>query len=224
VRRDFPSASWLGGGLGLGVIHPLVLLASWTFVFKTCLKIELTRPTSRRTILCGCLRFLPWMLFQDTVQRSAPSMVEHQNLITKTCSRRKWFQSRFSFFAGEPPDRPGAGDGRGGHLVESFFRDGVVAACLHGPAGAVRGGVAWIFSSLNVYLRDTAQVLSVIMTFWFWFTPIFIARATFREAAFDSEAESAGLPGERLSRAAAFEPAPSLREMAIIAAYGAVRF
>ena len=35
-------------------------------------------------------------------------------------------------------------------------------------------GIGWIVSSLQVYLRDTAQVLSVILTFWFWITPIFI--------------------------------------------------
>jgi ABC-type polysaccharide/polyol phosphate export permease len=36
-------------------------------------------------------------------------------------------------------------------------------------------GVGWIVSSLQVYLRDTAQVLNVVMTLWFWITPIFIS-------------------------------------------------
>jgi lipopolysaccharide transport system permease protein len=34
-------------------------------------------------------------------------------------------------------------------------------------------GIAWLVSSLNVFVRDISQVLSVILTFWFWFTPIF---------------------------------------------------
>jgi lipopolysaccharide transport system permease protein len=34
-------------------------------------------------------------------------------------------------------------------------------------------GAAWFVASLNVFIRDTAQVLSVVLTFWFWFTPIF---------------------------------------------------
>ena len=33
---------------------------------------------------------------------------------------------------------------------------------------------AGIVSSLQVYLRDSAQVLGVALTFWFWTTPIFI--------------------------------------------------
>jgi ABC-type polysaccharide/polyol phosphate export permease len=40
--------------------------------------------------------------------------------------------------------------------------------------GLLAIGVGWIVASLQVYLRDTAQVLSVVLTFWFWATPIFI--------------------------------------------------
>jgi lipopolysaccharide transport system permease protein len=40
-------------------------------------------------------------------------------------------------------------------------------------------GLAWIVSSLHVFLRDTAQVLSVLLTFWFWVTPIFITEDQF---------------------------------------------
>jgi lipopolysaccharide transport system permease protein len=40
-------------------------------------------------------------------------------------------------------------------------------------------GLGWIFASLQVYLRDTAQLLSVLFTFWFWLTPIFITEDQF---------------------------------------------
>src|ERR1035441_1372085 len=40
-------------------------------------------------------------------------------------------------------------------------------------------GVGWIVASLHVFLRDTAQMLNVILTFWFWATPIFIAEEKF---------------------------------------------
>ena len=32
---------------------------------------------------------------------------------------------------------------------------------------------------LHVFLRDTAQVVSVILTFWFWVTPILISEQRF---------------------------------------------
>ena len=40
--------------------------------------------------------------------------------------------------------------------------------------GLLGVGVGWIAASLHVYVRDTAQVLAVVMTLWFWLTPIMI--------------------------------------------------
>jgi ABC-type polysaccharide/polyol phosphate export permease len=34
-------------------------------------------------------------------------------------------------------------------------------------------GLGWFAAALQVFLRDTAQVLAVMMVLWFWFTPIF---------------------------------------------------
>ena len=38
--------------------------------------------------------------------------------------------------------------------------------------GLLAVGVGWIVASLQVYLRDTVQLLTVVMTLWFWMTPI----------------------------------------------------
>ena len=86
VRRDFrqryvgSAAGWLWG-----VVQPLVLLLSWVFVFQICLKVTLPAGSITQNypmyLFCG---MLPWLLFQETVTRSAPSMVDHANLITKT--------------------------------------------------------------------------------------------------------------------------------------------
>ena len=34
-------------------------------------------------------------------------------------------------------------------------------------------GLSWIFSSINVFARDTGQIVSIILQFGFWGTPIF---------------------------------------------------
>lgn len=34
-------------------------------------------------------------------------------------------------------------------------------------------GLSWIFSSINVYMRDVQHIIGLIMTAWFFFTPIF---------------------------------------------------
>ncbi len=41
--------------------------------------------------------------------------------------------------------------------------------------GLLAIGVGWVVSSLHVYLRDTGQVLSVVLQLWFWMTPIMIS-------------------------------------------------
>ena len=43
--------------------------------------------------------------------------------------------------------------------------------------GMVALGLSWIVAALNVYLRDTAQVLAVALTAWFWLTPIFLSES-----------------------------------------------
>jgi ABC-type polysaccharide/polyol phosphate export permease len=40
--------------------------------------------------------------------------------------------------------------------------------------GLLAVGIGWFAASLQVYLRDTAQMISVVMTLWFWLTPIFV--------------------------------------------------
>ncbi|HTS51117.1 MAG TPA: ABC transporter permease [Bryobacteraceae bacterium] len=177
VRRDFQqrfvgsAAGWLWG-----LIHPLVMLVSWVFVFQVCL--HQTLPPNEVThnyalfLFCG---FLPWMLFQETVTRSASSLLENANLITKTV-----FPSEIvpvSIFLSS----------LAGHLMVLVLVIAVVGLyvghfslwMLSLPVymlliGLLAVGVGWIVASLQVYLRDTAQVLSVVLTFWFWLTPIFI--------------------------------------------------
>lgn len=177
VRRDFEQR-YVGsaGGWLWGAIHPLVLLLSYYFIFEVCLKTTL--PPGEVTnnylmyLFCG---FLPWLLFQDTVIRSAGSLIEHSNLITKTVFPAEVVP--VSIFLSS--------------LIHHLIALALVIACaaiflkaislkiLLLPVymffiGLLAVGVGWIVSSLHVYLRDTAQVLAVVMTLWFWATPIMI--------------------------------------------------
>ncbi len=86
-------------------------------------------------------------------------------------------------------------------------------------------GVGWFVSSLQVYLRDTAQVISVVLTFWFWMTPIFINEQMVPERfrvlvranplAFLVRAYRDRLLSYRI---------PSLHDLAIVAAYAVTVF
>jgi ABC-type polysaccharide/polyol phosphate export permease len=179
VLRDFrqrfvgSAAGWLWG-----VIHPAVLLLSWTFVFQVCLKVP--PPPNALTqnytifLLCG---MLPWLLFQETVQRAANSLLEHSNLITKTV-----FPSEIvpvSVFLSSLIH----------HAIAVVLVSVAIAVWDEGLTpmmwllpvyvlltGLFAIGLGWILAALNVYVRDTAQITQVALTLWFWVTPIFITR------------------------------------------------
>jgi len=178
VRRDFrtryvgSSAGWLWG-----VVQPIVQLLIWVVVFKYWLQVTL--PADEVTtnypvfLFCG---FLPWWLFQETVTRSAGSLVEQSNLITRTV-----FPSEVvpvSIFLSSMIH----------HLIAlglviltvGFWLKTISPMIVLLPVymffiGLLAIGVGWVVSSLHVYLRDTSQALAVIINLWFWITPIMIS-------------------------------------------------
>lgn len=177
AKRDFKQR-YVGSAAGWlwGLVHPLVMLASWTFVFQYCMKSEMPPDalTDNYTIflLCG---YLPWMLFQETVTRSANSLLEHSNLITKTLFPSEMLP--ISVFFSSLANHVLA-------LVLSIvaliaFDGGIGPFTFLLPfymllIGLLGVGIGWVFASLQVYIRDTAQAVMVLLTFWFWMTPIFI--------------------------------------------------
>jgi ABC-type polysaccharide/polyol phosphate export permease len=162
VRRDFESrfvgsvAGWLWG-----IIHPLVLLVSWTFVFQVCLRVPLPpgEITQNYTMFLFC-GYLPWLLFQETIVRSSNCLLDHSNLITKTVFPSEVIPISIFLSA----------------LLSHMMALGmVITACLlwlgkvsamvfllpvyMALIGLLAVGLGWITSSLQVYLRDTAQVV-----------------------------------------------------------------
>src|SRR5215831_2848285 len=77
VRRDFEQR-FVGSAIGWiwGLIHPLVLLVSWIFVFQICLRMKLQGQPTNNYALFLFAGMLPWLLFNDTVQRSASSLLD----------------------------------------------------------------------------------------------------------------------------------------------------
>ena len=173
VRRDFEQR-FVGSAIGWiwGLIHPLVLLVVWTFVFSVCL--NQAPPQGVRSyplfIFAG---MLPWLLFSDTVQRSASSLLEQSNLITKTVFPVEivpvsvFLSSLVSHLLALA--LMVAAEGVVDNQISIFL---VLLPVYMFLIGLLAVGLGWVFASLHVYLRDTAQMLSVLLTFWFWLTPI----------------------------------------------------
>jgi ABC-type polysaccharide/polyol phosphate export permease len=175
VRRDFEQR-FVGSAVGWvwGLIHPLVQLLSWVFLFQIVLKVPLrSGEVTQNYPLFLFAGMLPWFLFSDTVQRSASSILDQANLITKTV-----FPAEIVPVA---------------VFLSSLVSHGLALALMIAAAGVflnqvsfflillpvytlVTGllavGLGWVVAGLHVFLRDTGQVLSVVLTFWFFSTPI----------------------------------------------------
>ena len=178
VKRDFQQR-YIGSAAGWlwGLVHPLVLLASYVFIFDICLQMK-PGPGEVTTnypmlVFTG---MLPWLLFSETVQRSSASLVEQANLITKTVFPAEivpvsiFLSSLISHLLALVLAITGAAIFLR-HMTPLLALLPVFMLLL----GLFAVGIGWIAAALQVYLRDTAQVLAVILTLWFWATPILIS-------------------------------------------------
>ena len=180
VERDLKSR-YVGSVMGLfwSVIHPLALLVTYTFVFSVIIQIEIPHPLGQGAgvgsfavyLFCA---ILPWMMFQETLSRSSNVLVDNANLITKTV-----FPSEILPVAVLIANLVNHLIGVAIFLVVILFymqqlSPYVLLIPLYLlPLMLFALGLSWVVSSLHVFLRDTAQVVTVVLTLWFWFTPIF---------------------------------------------------
>jgi len=181
VRRDFQQR-FVGSAAGWvwAVIHPLVLLLSWTFVFSVCLKTPLPVGQPGNYPLFLFAGMLPWLLFSETIQRSSTSLIDHAGLITKTVFPAEvvpvsvFLSSLVSHLAALVLVILAAG-----FWLNQLSPSLLFLPIYMGLLGMLAVGIGWIAAGLQVYLRDTAQFLSVVLTFWFWLTPILITEDKF---------------------------------------------
>jgi len=182
VKRDFQQR-YVGSAAGWiwGLVHPLVLLASYWFIFGYILQVPVSKSQAQgHYSLFLFAGMLPWMLFSETLSRATTSMLDQSNLITKTVFPAEIVPITIFLSA------------MVSHLLAVVMLFTAVLVILHQASfsllllpvfsfflGLLAIGLSWISSSFQVYLRDTVQVVSVILIFWQWMTPIFIPEAAF---------------------------------------------
>ncbi len=175
AARDLRSR-YVGSMMGFfwAIVHPLALLLCYSVVFSQIFDIRPNIPAIGDNfavfLFCG---LLPWLFFQDTVMRACDSVVAHSSLIRKTA------------FPSEILPLSIVLSNLVTHLIGlSIF---MLVLLYYGTPGwtlvllplylmlmsLLALGIGWLTAPLQVFLRDTSQVLGVALTFWFWFTPIF---------------------------------------------------
>src|SRR5215469_8815268 len=161
------------GGFLWSVIHPVVLLVSYTFIFGVIFRPDMGPEFGTDSfaifVLCG---LLPWILFADTVVRNCSVISDNAPLITKTIIPAEILPISITI------------SNLIHHLIglaillivmSSFYSVSVSAGWVLLYMVILilfAQGLGWIVAGLHVFLRDTIQALQIVLTLWFYFTPI----------------------------------------------------
>ena len=155
------------------VIHPLVLLVSYTFVFTLVFKQDLGPELGTTNfpifLFCG---ILPWLLFQDTVIRNCSVITDNVPLITKTIIPAEILPISITI-SNLIHHLIGLAILLAAMIVFYDIHLSVLWILLYMPILLMLAqGLGWIVAGLHVFLRDTIQALQILMFLWFWFTPV----------------------------------------------------
>jgi lipopolysaccharide transport system permease protein len=175
ARRDI-LARYRGsfGDVFWTVLNPLLLMATYFFVFGIILQTRFGADQSRTGFALYFLAgMLPWLAFSEPVGRAAYVILEHRNFVKKLVF---------------PLDTLPVNQVVSGLVTELFGAAVFVAALLvvrHTlpptvlwlpvlviPQLLFTLGVCWFLAALGVYMRDLGQIMALVLTLWFFITPI----------------------------------------------------
>ncbi|MBC7413353.1 MAG: ABC transporter permease [Herminiimonas sp.] len=175
VRREFQSRyrnSLLGATWS--ILNPLAMIVVYTVIFSQVMRSKL--PGTDNTFAYSiylCAGVLTWGLFSEIVSRAQTVFLDNANLIKKisfpriclplivVCNAGTNFAIIFGLFivflitTGNFPGLAFAG------LLPVLLIQIVFSI-----------GLGIVIGVLNVFFRDVGQFFTVLLQFWFWFTPV----------------------------------------------------
>ncbi len=162
-------------GLLWNFISPLVMALIYWFIFSTIFYAgRVIYEGYELQYICYFLAgYAPWLLFQETVLRSANAIADNPNYVKKIVFPLGTL-AFIHFLAGSIS-----------HLVIL----GVLLAIMLSSGISVSPeifliipyylllalftlGISWVISAINVFVRDAAHVVALVLNVWFWFCPI----------------------------------------------------
>ncbi len=175
VRRDILSR-YRGsfGDVAWTLLHPLLLMLTYFFVFGVVLQTRFGADGSRTGFALYFLAgMLPWLAFSEPAARAAHTILEHRGFVKKLVFPVSIL----------PVNNAVAG------LVTSLLATLLFLAALIVVRGALPWtalllplwiaplflftlGFCWMLSGAGVFLRDLAHMMTFVLTLWFFITPI----------------------------------------------------
>jgi lipopolysaccharide transport system permease protein len=156
------------------VLNPLAMIVVYTVVFSQVMKAKLPGVDSTFAYsIYLCAGVLTWGLFAEIVGRAQNIFLEYANLMKK-----------LSFPRMSLPVIVALNAGINFAIISALF---LIFLLFTGnfPGWVILGAIPVLFIQvafsiglgivlgvLNVFFRDVGQFFSIVITFWFWFTPI----------------------------------------------------
>jgi len=175
VRRDILGRYRASAGGALWtLLNPLLLMATYFFVFGIVLKARFAGDASRSGFVLYFLAgMLPWLAFSEAVGRAPYVIPEHRNFVKKLVFPLETLPVNLVI---------------SGAVTEAFAlaiflvfllvaRGAVPSAVVWLPAVLVpqlllTAGLCWVLAALGVFFRDLGQITGFALTLWFFLTPI----------------------------------------------------
>lgn len=162
-------------GIGWTVLHPLVLLLMYTFVFSVIFKVRFDAEGSvvgsALYLVCG---FLPYTAIAEGIHLAGSSLSENKSLLKKTIFPTEILPVVSVFISTIP------------ELIGLFLL--LIFAGIKGIQFSIllaflpllilirivfTMGLAWLSSVLNVYIKDMRHITGLLITAWGFLTPIY---------------------------------------------------
>jgi len=161
-------------GIAWAVLTPVVMIAIFTFIFAGIFGARFGANDSHWDyalyLFCG---LLPWSMFQESVQQSSHTILNHSNLVKRVvfplealpaaqvfaCLGNQLFATVALLIA----------------IVMIRHRLELTALWLPVlliPQILIALGAAWLLASLGVFLRDITQGVMLLLMAWMYLTPI----------------------------------------------------
>jgi lipopolysaccharide transport system permease protein len=175
ARRELV-ARYKGSVLGIvwAIVTPVVMIAIFTFIFAGIFNARFgangTAWDYALYLFCG---LLPWTMFQETLQSSSTTIVNHANLVKRVVFPLETLPVAQMLAA--------TGNQMFGTLAlvvaTIVLRHELHPTMLWLPALLIPQmmltlGAAWLVASLGVFLRDIAQGITLVLMAWMYLTPI----------------------------------------------------
>lgn len=154
--------------------QPLFMLAVYTIVFSGILGIRFSAADPPLYwplyMLCG---LLPWSVFNETLAQSPRLILNYPSLVKKVVFPLEILPATVFLTS-----LTNSVFGLTIMLIAAIFIKGLSLTVLWLPLLAIplalwSLGLAWLLSSLGVFLRDLGEIMGLVLAAWFFLTPIF---------------------------------------------------